>query len=890
MEPSPCRAVRSSGGSEALPTGRRGAPAPAQQRRGHRAFANAHGFLLRWATLKREPPANPKRAGNEQQPGAPPGKTLPPVPASRRARLWWFRAAAALLPLALLALVESGLRLAGVGKPTAFFLRREAAELAEGQPPGRVWIDNRWFGWRFFPPAVAREPEPTFLRDEPTRSGLRVFILGESAAMGDPEPDYGVGRWLEVLLQERLPDVNVEVINAAMTAINSHVVREIAADCRTVGGDVWVLYMGNNEVVGPYGAGTVLSAQTPPLPVIRAAIAFRETRVGQWLSSFSQVAPGMAEWQGMEMFLEQQVSRDDPRMKSLYAHFAANLEAILKQARRANVQVVLSTVVANLKDCPPFASQHRQPLNANQLQQWKAHRDAAVEALAEGQAAKALVQVEAALALDAGHAEAHFLRGQCLLALGRGAEARAAFSEARDLDTLRFRVDSQLNRLIREAAARHPEAGFVDAETLFDQANAAGIAGAEHLLEHVHLTPEGNYLLARHLAEDILERRLPGAVRSRRAGAGELPDFQTCARRLGLTDFNRLAIAREVTRRLQQPPFTAQLGHAQQLAVWTNRIAAMSPAGRAEGLRGCIEQVREAQRARPQDWVLRRNMAKMLEEAGETEAALREWAEVMRALPHEPEAFYRLGNLAEELGRHAEAARWYEETLRRLPDSIEAVNGLGLVALAQGRAEEAMARFREAMRLKPGFVESRVNLGRALAAAGRTAEARAEYEEALRRDPGSLAAHLNLGKLLSGLGDKEAALAHYTEALRLQPGHAIAHFNMANTLAGLNRAAEAMAHYEAALESRPDFAEARFNLGQELARLGRLREGVTHLEQAVKARPDWGEAHVALGAALARQGRWDEAIARFKEALRLQPGHAVAARYLAEAQARRRGP
>jgi hypothetical protein len=49
----------------------------------------------------------------------------------------------------------------------------------------------------------------------------------------------------------RFPGWLVEVINTAMTAINSHVIREIAKDCVRLGADFWVVYAGNNEVVGP---------------------------------------------------------------------------------------------------------------------------------------------------------------------------------------------------------------------------------------------------------------------------------------------------------------------------------------------------------------------------------------------------------------------------------------------------------------------------------------------------------------------------------------------------------------------------------------------------------------------------------------------------------------
>jgi lysophospholipase L1-like esterase len=80
----------------------------------------------------------------------------------------------------------------------------------------------------------------------------RVVILGESAAEGTPNPSFGLGRMLEAMLRLEFPERRFEVINAAMTAINSHVIWLIAQDCRQLKPDLVVVYMGNNEVIGSF--------------------------------------------------------------------------------------------------------------------------------------------------------------------------------------------------------------------------------------------------------------------------------------------------------------------------------------------------------------------------------------------------------------------------------------------------------------------------------------------------------------------------------------------------------------------------------------------------------------------------------------------------------------
>jgi hypothetical protein len=183
-----------------------------------------------------------------------------------RGKAWCFRLVAMLvLPLLLLGMVEVGLRIFGLGYPTAFFL----SSSSHGSP---TYVQNPRFGWRFFGRNMARQTEPISITKDKPPGTVRIFVLGESAAFGDPQPRFGLPRMLQAMLEARHPGVKFEVVNAAMTGINSHTILPIARDCARAEGDIWVVYMGNNEVVGPFGAGTVFSTQAPPLKLARAVI------------------------------------------------------------------------------------------------------------------------------------------------------------------------------------------------------------------------------------------------------------------------------------------------------------------------------------------------------------------------------------------------------------------------------------------------------------------------------------------------------------------------------------------------------------------------------------------------------------------------------------------
>ena len=166
---------------------------------------------------------------------------------NRRRPAWHHRLLAmTVIPFLFFVGAEVLLRVVGFGFPDAYFLKRE-------ENGKTVYVENLDFGRRFFPPGLKRAPLPLMVTAEKPARTYRIFVLGESAAMGFPNPSFSFSRILEAMLRNRFPDARFEVINTAMTAINSHVIVPIAEDCEAQHPDLFIVYMGNNEVVGPGG-------------------------------------------------------------------------------------------------------------------------------------------------------------------------------------------------------------------------------------------------------------------------------------------------------------------------------------------------------------------------------------------------------------------------------------------------------------------------------------------------------------------------------------------------------------------------------------------------------------------------------------------------------------
>lgn len=489
----------------------------------------------------------------------PAGTQMTDKPSTARVRHWRrgiaISATAILVPVLLLVLVETTLRVCGVGTSAA--ATRPCTD--QGRP---AYCDNQAFAAPFFPPGTYREPRPYVIPARKAPGTYRIFVMGESVAWGDPDPTYGFARYLEVMLRQRYPQTKFEVINTSITAINSHALLPMTRDLAQYQPDLFLIYTGSTEVVGPFGPRTVLTPWDLSLPAIRARIFFNSTRLGQLIAKISSGSQNN-QWRGMEMFLNRQVQADSPQLKPVYENFAANLRDIAAVAHRAGAQVLISTVATNLKDCAPFASLHREGIRQDELSTWDqfVQRGAVLEST--GSYAEALKLYLAAVEIDQQYAELQFRIARCLWALGDFAGAKERFVRAQDFDTLRFRADSKMNEVIRNLAAADARVRLVDAAAVFADESPHGVPGSELFYEHVHMNPRGNYVLARALFQQIAGM-LPAALRDNAVGS-DVPSEEDCERLLAFTPYDRARVAGLILSKLERPPFTNQLNHSDEV-------------------------------------------------------------------------------------------------------------------------------------------------------------------------------------------------------------------------------------------------------------------------------------------------------------------------------------
>jgi tetratricopeptide (TPR) repeat protein len=575
-------------------------------------------------------------------------------------------------PVVFLLLLEGVLGLCDAGYPTSFFVRSERR--------GNLTTNNH-FGWHYQQETLA-EPQPCLIPIDKPKDAIRVFVLGESAAMGTPDPAFGFARILEVMLRRLYPERRIEVVNAAMRGINSHIITQIAKECAGLDPDLFLVYVGNSEFTGLYGPKTSLGflAEHPTwIPIFHQA---KRMRTGQLLRRTFGANPEARQRRrlthNVSFFQDRRTALDDPARACTYRNFRRNLERICRHGADAGAGVVVATIGVNLRDCPPLGSLHREGLTASQQEQWERLCREGMQSEAAGDVAQALSRYQQALEIDDHHAELHFRVAGCRLRLGDCDAAAREFSLARDWDALQFRADSRINEIIRDVAGRSasPQVRLVEIDEALARSEPCldGIPGKEFFHEHIHLCFAGDFQVARAVLPAIVEcLRQRGTAP---AESAEVPGSEQCARELVFTPWDEVNTAAAMAKLTAHPPFTGQLDHAHRQATAEKAVATVMERVDEQFINQVLGAYRGAIAARPDDWVLR----------------------------------YNLGIFLRQLQRPREAAVCFEQVVQMVPDAAPFRVLLGHTLGQAGSIDEAVRQFREALKRDPRYEPAREGL------------------------------------------------------------------------------------------------------------------------------------------------------------------------------------
>ena len=380
-------------------------------------------------------------------------------PAKRRL----FQVITLLVPVFSLVILEVCLRLFHYGGNTELFV--STPDEASQYYGINLDVGKRYFYLSSFNPSPRKD---LFLKAKP-KNGYRIFVLGESTTAGFP---YGNNLTFTRILNRRLsdtfPDRRVEVVNTAMTAVNSYTLLDFMDEIIGQEPDALLIYTGHNEYYGALGVASMESLgkigwvvrtylrlqRFKTFVLLRDAIGLIRKSIGGASKADELEDPMQTEMS--RIVKDQSIPFGGSLYESGKNQFRSNLRSILQKSKEAGIPVLISELVSNLRDQSPFTS----------------------------------------LATDSlPPAKEVFERGRILEKEGKFDQARKAYYQAKDLDALRFRAPEEFNDVVHSLAAEFA-VPVVPMKSYFESASPHGLIGNNLMHEHLHPTIDGYFLMA----------------------------------------------------------------------------------------------------------------------------------------------------------------------------------------------------------------------------------------------------------------------------------------------------------------------------------------------------------------------------------------------------------
>ena len=333
---------------------------------------------------------------------------------------------------------------------------------------------SRYF---FYTKTVPNPASDVFLKNKP-ENGYRVFAMGGSSAAGYP---YGYNvmysRLVKDVLQDAMPEKQVEVINVGISAISSYTLFDQVDEIIEQKPDAVIFYAGHNEFYGALGVGSNENLGAFPgfvrfylkIQRFKTFMFLRSLIVdsGKWISSLFSEPEYDATATLMERIIDSRsIELYSPEYEMAMHQFRSNLGAIIAKYEEAGIPFYIGSVASNLKDHPPFIS------------------------ISDGE------QPPAQAVFD--EAKEAFDNQDMVTALEK-------FTHAKDLDGLKFRAPSEINEIIRTAAEEHPGVNYVPVEEALTAYASDGIIGFDLMLEHLHPNQQGYFIIGKSFSESLLQ-------------------------------------------------------------------------------------------------------------------------------------------------------------------------------------------------------------------------------------------------------------------------------------------------------------------------------------------------------------------------------------------------
>ncbi len=381
----------------------------------------------------------------------------------------WFYVIAVLIPILFFILLEFGLRMFNYGQNIEQWVK-----VTDSQ-----YMLNPDIAYRYFYSTKGipySSKDLFYIHKRPNT--FRVFVLGESSAAGFPSSPNGTfPRYIEKRLQLLYPEKNIEMVNLAMSAINTYTLLDLLPGVIEQKPDLVIFYTGHNEYYGALGVGSMESLGAYR-GVVNLMLSLNKYKTVELLRNTIKSAMGLFSGsnEGKHGTLMSRMAKDQyiPLNSTTFdlglKQFEGNMRDMLDMLKKNKIPVIMGNLTCNLLDQKPFISDK------------------------SGKTASAMLV---------------YKKAEEKLAQGNITEAKKLFIKAKDLDILRFRAPEQINNLISELGKEY-KIPVVNIDSGFCAISKYGVPGDDLMTDHLHPTIGGyNFMGKLYFDQMVKSNYLP---------------------------------------------------------------------------------------------------------------------------------------------------------------------------------------------------------------------------------------------------------------------------------------------------------------------------------------------------------------------------------------------
>ena len=161
----------------------------------------------------------------------------------------------------------------------------------------------------------------------------------------------------------------------------------------------------------------------------------------------------------------------------------------------------------------------------------------------------------------------------------------------------------------------------------------------------------------------------------------------------------------------------------------------------------------------------------LYEQAGNKEAAIKDYSEAIKLDPSNAIAFFNRGNAYDQSGDYDKAIADYSEAIKLEPNDADAYNNRGQAYDNKGEFDLAIADYTAAIRIDKEDSRAYYNRGLTRTNKGEFDKAIADFDQAIKLSPRDADAYAGRASAYEELGNDAAAKADYRRALQIEPDH-----------------------------------------------------------------------------------------------------------------------